>query len=551
MPSHVPDDFRFLPTVDSTDEELAELETLKEAGVAGALQEPTASQEAMAHEALLHQIVAAHDAEASVDVPVQDISASEQNGGDLWQEFMQQSAAAMTPEETERLEESPPAMVEVSLETQPQSLLSLEEAPVEAPSSKAHSSSPQTERLRGRGKRQQLEPPPVSFSGKSKETAETSSEPSPPTSSMAELEAQPFVAPKLPPEEPLDPETARKHRWKQLVDKAGFRSLGWSVGAHMALLVLAAFIGYNQVMDKEIDFLSGGDSAQARSAAAELTHQIQQKKNPWLKERPQLRKITVQSMASNIVLPEMSMDSLDLSSITNRMDISKASTQGLGMGLGGAGGGLGAGMGIGGNVGSVFGPLFGMNVKAKKLAVVLDVSPSMVPHLSRVVSEVDKVAKGAVVILYVGCGLAPPDTKLLVGTRVFRTSGVEFEKFWRLGGATYMDASKFKINARDPIPDEAIFRQLARRPQTYFIHRVQLEYTWLALLSEEVRNADALYWFSDFEDQVDFQQLSIVLENLNRRRQRLYIHSYGRGLNFELIKNQLALPTKGDAYLEE
>ena len=76
-------------------------------------------------------------------------------------------------------------------------------------------------------------------------------------------------------------------------------------------------------------------------------------------------------------------------------------------------------------------------------------------------------------------------------------------------------------------------------------------YTWLALLSDEVRNADGLYWFSDFQDTVDFKQVSVVLENLKRRKQRLYIHSYGKGQYFDLVKSQLVEPTAGDSYVEE
>ena len=44
----------------------------------------------------------------------------------------------------------------------------------------------------------------------------------------------------------------------------------------------------------------------------------------------------------------------------------------------------------------------------RKMALVLDVSSSMAPHLPRVIAEVDKVAKDSVVVLFVGCGLEPP-----------------------------------------------------------------------------------------------------------------------------------------------
>jgi hypothetical protein len=96
------------------------------------------------------------------------------------------------------------------------------------------------------------------------------------------------------------------------------------------------------------------------------------------------------------------------------------------------------------------------------------------------------------------------------------------------------------------IQGESIFRLLAKRQQTWFIHYVGTGYTWTALLSEQVRQADALYWFSDFQDRVDFQQVMTVKENLLRRKQKLYIQPYQHGTSFDLVKSQLVEPTGGD-----
>jgi hypothetical protein len=347
----------------------------------------------------------------------------------------------------------------------------------------------------------------------------------------------------LPPDTGLPP----AHSWRERWDNWGWRSLAVSIGIHAVLLISGALIVVHQVMDKQVDFLPGGGSIQGAQAEQALQHKIQQKKNPWLKQSMPIRKLAVADSMKNVVLPN------DVSEMPELPQASKPLGGGSlsgGFGLAGAAGGFGSGVGLGAKSGMVFGPLFGLNIKAKKLAVVLDVSTSMTPHLERVVKEVDKVAKGSVVVLYFGCGLEEPK-KPLVGTKVFRTSSIEFEKFWRLGGATYMETAEFKIKTKDPIPNKALFLQLSRRPQTYFIHNVGVSFTWLALLSDEVRNADGLYWFSDFQDAVEFKQIGIVLDNLKRRKQRLYIHSYGKGQYFDLVKNQLVIPTAGDSYVEE
>jgi hypothetical protein len=351
----------------------------------------------------------------------------------------------------------------------------------------------------------------------------------------------------IPPSIPPDAHAPTQDSWRERWDKWGGRSLALSIGVHVLLLIAGALIVVHQVMDRQVDFLPGGGSVQGAQAEQALQHKIQQKKNPWLKQSMPIRKLAVADSLKDVVLPMDVPDMPDLPQASKPLGGGMASG---GFGLAGAAGGFGKGVGLGAKSGMVFGPLFGLNIKAKKLAVVLDVSTSMTPHLERVVKEVDKVAKGSVVVLYFGCGLDAPK-KPLVGTKVFRTSGVEFEKFWRLGGATYMETAEYRIKTKDPIPSKALFLQLSRRPQTYFIHNVGVEYTWLALLSDEVRNADGLYWFSDFQDTVDFKQISIVLDNLKRRKQRLYIHSYGKGQYFDLVKNQIVVPTEGDSYVEE
>jgi hypothetical protein len=340
---------------------------------------------------------------------------------------------------------------------------------------------------------------------------------------------------------PADPPPLWRRQW----EKIGGAALSWSVGIHLILLALGGFLVVSQTMEQQIDFLPGGGTSQQQEASQELQHKIQQKKNPWLKRSMPIQRLAAMDKVSDIALPDQAPDLLAL---PDASDVLKGKL-GAGMGLGGAGAGFGKGMGLGSRSGMVFQPLsmFGREIKAKKLALVLDVSASMAPHLPRVIAEVDKVAKDSVVILYYGCGLEPPPAgKRLSGDQVIRTSGQEFEKFWRLSGGTYEDARGFKINPKDPIPMESVFRLLARRPQTYFIHNVGVSYTWLALLCNEVRGADALYWFADFQDNVNFRQLGVVKENLMNRNQRLYIHAYQRGTAFDLVVNQLVSPTGGD-----
>jgi hypothetical protein len=322
----------------------------------------------------------------------------------------------------------------------------------------------------------------------------------------------------------------------------GGRSLAISLLVHALLIGTGGFLVVSHgLLDTQVDFLPGG-TKQGEAASQELQHKIQKKKSPWLKQVP-MQKIVSKNTIADIVLPQDVPDLLDLPQANNLLTSGK-----MGGSLGGGGGGFGKGMGLGAKSGMVFQPLsmFGREIKAKRLALILDVSSSMAPFLPRVIEEVDKVARGSIVVLYFGCGLDAPPRGGLDGEELYRTSGGEFERFWRLGGATLAEGRKFKFSPSDSIPSESIYRLLSRRPQTWFIHNIGLGYTWLALLSEQVRQADALYWFSDFQDHVDFQQILTVKENLLRRKQKLYIQPYQHGTSFDLVKSQLVEPTGGD-----
>lgn len=449
MPRHVPDDFRFLPTVDSTEEELVELEEQRKIQppeyVSWGMedQEPAAAEpreEAPAAHApavfspdpafaaagppavfpradQMQQVVEdLLNREVEYDEPpVQDVPPEQQDGQELWQEFMEgrrpPPAGVAVEEDPDRFESGAPTVTMVVSPAEAAARMRQMTAPAgaaPAPPKEAEEEKPlptprapaplipRVDRA-SQGKRALLETPAVSLgrlmSVRKKEQqgpatdleklaapgagqSETAGQDDPATSSTDEAASRPFTAPKPASEEPLDPDQLKKLRWRKLAEKAGFQSLGWSVVVHLLILGSAGFIGYNQIVEKQVDFLPGGGSAQSRAAAAELTQKVQQKKNPWLKAKPQMRKVTVQTLSADIVLPEMPMEALDLSSITDRMDISKAPGMGLaapmGMGSAGAGGGFGAGIGRGGKFSFV-----GQTALGSRVVFVVDVSGSM------------------------------------------------------------------------------------------------------------------------------------------------------------------------------
>ncbi len=384
MPRHVHDDFSFLPTVDSTDEEVVESEEL-----------PISKQEPPQQEWTepLHEEVVEHEPveELAHEEPVYEESISVESAFE--------EVATAPPEQPVFVPTPQPAMKVPVFEPE-----EAHPSPGEEGTSKARQKEPEVTSSKVLPPQQPLVLPKVEDertlliprapqamrlgktevekpSAKPDVSVLTPTDAAPSDESEGSTESKevkdpkPFVAPKPPPEEPLDPEEAKKQRWKKLAEKIGLRTLGMSFGVHLFLLAIAAFVGVSQVMDRQVDFLPGGSSAQSQAAAEALTHKVQTKKNPWLKAKPPMRKITVQTLSTNIVMPEMpAMDMMDFSQINSRMDLSKAPSMGASqpMGLGGAGGGLGAGIGRGGKFSFV-----GQTATGRRVVFVVDVSGSM------------------------------------------------------------------------------------------------------------------------------------------------------------------------------
>lgn len=343
---------------------------------------------------------------------------------------------------------------------------------------------------------------------------------------------------------PLTPKEKLRAYWLMI----GGQSLAISVLFHLAVVTVAAFIVFKNVSQQHVDFLPGGGTAQGEAAERSLAETVKQRRTPWLRKTP-LTRAAANNAMSEIKLPETPMDAISVPDLTRDKMMSMA-----GFGTAGAGGGFGSGIGLGGKSGVTFQPImmFGKSINARRMAVILDVSSSMTDYLDGVVKEVDREAKGSPVICYFGCGLMRPENGMHVDDKIDLCKNPSFERFWRIWygpapfNATPAEIKKIKFDPKDRIPLEEVYRPLAKRPNTYFVDYNGIVYAWTALVNDLVRNADALYWFSDFMDDVEEKEIKIVLENLKRRKQRLYIHPSIHGASFEQVKNGLVIPTGGD-----
>ena len=345
-------------------------------------------------------------------------------------------------------------------------------------------------------------------------------------------------------------ELTQREKFLQIWEKIGGRSLGLSLAIHALILVIAAFVVVSYTQNERIDFMPGGGTRQGDAASQALEQTVQRKKTPWMNRKLPMQRIAVEKSMSAITLPEASPEMLELPMTQDFLSGGKMGS--MGFGSAGAGGGFGNGIGTGGKSGVTFGPImmFGKQINAKRIAVVLDVSRSMTPYLEKVVNELDRVARGSTVVLYYGCGLLRPDGR--IDETVQRTQNKDFERFWRIWqgnamlGFSGQDLKKITFPPGDPIPLENLYRFLSQRLGTYFLDYNGMDFAWSALLSNEVRSADAVYWFADFEDNVDNRQMKTLAENMRLRRQRLFIHPQVHGASFEDVVDKVVKVTGGE-----
>lgn len=335
--------------------------------------------------------------------------------------------------------------------------------------------------------------------------------------------------------------------------KIGAGSLALSLAIHAGLIVLAGIIVFTQVVtDRQVDFLPGGGTRQGAEASSEVAHQIQQKKRTKVNKMPPMKKVVSTSLTAALTLPDVPPDLLDVPDVSAMLNGGKMGSGGFG--VGGAGGGFGSGVGSGGMRGIAFKPvmMFGRDLKAKKIAVVMDVSRSMTRYLPIVAKELDKVGRDSPLVLYFGCGLSTPKNKKEIDDTVYKAQGPAFDRFWQLWqGRTPLntppaDRKLLQYDPSKPMPQEAIYQQMVKRPHTWFVDFNGIIYSSYALTCKEVMEADVIYWFSDFQDKVDEEMMASVLKVLKKRKQRLIMHASIQGRSFEKVRDGVCLPSGGE-----
>lgn len=342
--------------------------------------------------------------------------------------------------------------------------------------------------------------------------------------------------------------------------KLGAGSLAISLIVHGILIALGIFIVIAVIPpepEKTVDFKPGGGGGGSPASSPS------QKKMQASIAKPNTARVAAANVSSNFTLPEP----------TSSSAMSSLGALGSGMGAGGMGGsgsgggsGNGTGMGTGDGMGMGSGMaggkgliVFGTTLNVRSIGVVLDVSGSMTKHLPKVIHELDRVAKGSPVVLHVGCGISKNKTRPNIDAVVSKMRGGgnedSFKRFWYLyQDPFYREAkkdSRLSIDFTRPLPVPEVYEVFAKRQNTFYNDPEGPRSTADAILAREFDKVDAIYWFADFQDNIDEEMAREILKTLKRRKQKLYMHASVEGQYFRVARDMICLPSGGKQIQED
>ena len=199
--------------------------------------------------------------------------------------------------------------------------------------------------------------------------------------------------------------------------------------------------------------------------------------------------------------------------------------------------------------------MFGKKIDGvKKIAVVMDVSRSMTRYLPEVVKELRKVGRDSALVLYFGCWMNPAED---LDEKAMPVGDERFDKFWqywqgrgdmRLLGQEY---AKLKYDPKQPMPLEDVYKQVAKRKDTYFFDMASLgnrrTSVYSALMAPEIKDANIVYWFADFQDRIDDATAEQLVKKFKQRNRKLYIHApHDKGPSLTKVAENMVKPLGGE-----
>jgi hypothetical protein len=284
--------------------------------------------------------------------------------------------------------------------------------------------------------------------------------------------------------------------------------LAISVGVHVVGLLIFGVMKIAEVVMREEVAFEAPPPPPPVEEIPEFEVNLEQRNEESSPPRP--NPITVDS-------PDVALPALDI-------DVNVDSYSSYGRGSGGFGSGTGSGGGI--REMAITANLFGTEVTANKLGVVLDISFSTHRSIDKVVTEIDKKFKDAVIILVPGSQIRDFKTAIYP-LKDFQMASKK-HKFGKFSSQSFAEELRKKNKNFDKIwgrlkTSERGYILFAENPKTG-ANTVGGANAAMEFLRDE--GVDTIYWFADFQDGVLSEPLAKLIESMKRGRIAVIMHDF-------------------------
>ncbi|MGB0413058.1 MAG: hypothetical protein ACPGJU_01310 [Coraliomargarita sp.] len=318
-----------------------------------------------------------------------------------------------------------------------------------------------------------------------------------------------------------------------------------SVGVHLVGLLIFGVMKIAEVVMREEVTFEAPPPPPPVEEIPEFEVNLEQRNEESSPPRP--NPITVDS-------PDVALPALDI-------DVNVDSYSSYGRGSGGFGNGMGSG-GAGIREMAITANLFGTEVTATKLGVILDISFSTHRAIDKVVNEINKEFKDAIIVLVPGCVIGTHDSTIYP-LQDFK-KGTKAHKVSKLSTETFTEKLLERNKEFDKIwgkleKDERGYILFAENPKNKQTGNGGTNDAMEFLRDEGV---DTIYWFADFQDGILSAPLDELIKSMKRGRITVIMHDFVAPLgsknkegkqNSALLKLQqkLADETDGKFFLKE
>lgn len=308
---------------------------------------------------------------------------------------------------------------------------------------------------------------------------------------------------------------------KRLIQRlSAYRFITTSLVIHLAVISLLGGVILFKAAQHEESFVTGNTGILAESLAEEDVQA-----DPQEFEEPENEPSTTTANNSASAISSLIESASTWSVSAPRDQLLSGSSFGTertsmtSSSLGGTGRSIASGRGMRGK-------LFGAQIESRKLGVVLDVSGSAHPILQYPLKEIDRNFETSVIVLYPGCGMKVETDQKAYATVKGKSIKVD-DNIDKSGARTTMGQI---IGARRTNPDlDDYLKRILKRDTVFIVDTDDnaliygVHFAFEHLIKEGV---DTIYWFADYEDELDPNVLEPLLADLKRHKIKVVCHNF-------------------------